>query len=71
MSNRRKTIVKWIGGGLIVAMIALQAVTRLLSGNLFYGNYYNQPLNPFLQLIIVASVLIAGIVLLWRYLRSR
>jgi len=67
--SRGKTIVKWIVGGLIVAIIALQGVARLLSGNIFYVNYYNQPLNSFGAFIVVASVLMAGMVLLWRYLK--
>ena len=66
-----KTVAKWIVGGLIVAIIALQAVARLLSGNIFYVNYYNQPLNSFGAFIVVASVLMAGMVLLWRYLKKK
>ena len=69
--SRGKTVAKWIVGGLIVAMIALQAITRMLSGNIFYVNYKNQPLNSFGALIVVASVLIAGMVLLWRYLKTK
>jgi hypothetical protein len=69
--SRGKTVAKWIVVGLIVAMITLQAVTRLLSGNIFYVNYKDQPLNSFGTLIVVASVLIAGMVLLWRYLKSK
>ncbi len=66
-----KTVAKWVVVGLIVAMISLQAVTKMLSGNIFYVNYKNQPLNSFGALIVVASVLIAGMVLLWRYLKSK
>jgi hypothetical protein len=69
--SRGKTVAKWIVGGLIVAIIALQAVAGLLSGNIFYANYYKQPLNSFGALIAVASVLIAGIVLLCRSLKSK
>ena len=69
--SRGKTVAKWIVVGLIVGMIALQAVTGLLSGKLFYVNYYHQPLNPFGGLIVVASVLLAGMVLLCRYLKSK
>jgi hypothetical protein len=69
--SRGKTVAKWIVGGLIVAIIALQGVARLLSGNIFYVNYYNQPLNSFGAFIVVASVLMAGMVLLWRYLKSK
>jgi hypothetical protein len=69
--SRGKTVAKWIVGGLAVAIIALQAVARLSSGNIFYVNYYNQPLNSFGVLIAVASVLIAGMILLWRYLKSK
>jgi len=69
--SRGKTVAKWIVGGLIVAMIALQAITKMLSGNIFYVNYKNQPLNSFGALIVVASVLIAGMVLLWRYLKTK
>jgi len=69
--SRGKTVAKWIVGGLAVAIIALQAVARLLSGNIFYVNYYNQLLNSFGVLIAVASVLIAGIVLLCRSLKSK
>jgi len=69
--SRGKTVAKWIVGGLIVAMIALQAITRMLFGNIFYVNYKNQPLNSFGALIVVASVLIAGVVLLWRYLKTK
>jgi hypothetical protein len=69
--SRGKTVAKWIVGGLIVAVISLQAVARLLSGNIFYVNYYNQPLNSLGALIAVASVLIAGMVLLWRYLKNK
>jgi len=68
---RGKTIAKWIVGGLIIAVIFLQAVTGLLSGNIFYVNYYKLPLNSLGALITVASVLIAGMVLLWRYLKSK
>jgi hypothetical protein len=67
--SRGKTIAKWTVGGLIVAIIALQGISRLLSGNIFYVNYYNQPLNSFGAFIVVASVLMAGMVLLWRYLK--
>ena len=66
-----KTVVKWVVFGLIIAMITLQAVSKFFSGNIFYHNYKNQPLNSFGVLIIVASVLIAGMVLLWRYLKSK
>ena len=69
--SRGKTVAKWMVGGLIVAVIFLQAVARLKSGNIFYVNYYNQPLNSFGALIVVASALIAGMVLLWRHLKSR
>jgi ABC-type nickel/cobalt efflux system permease component RcnA len=69
--SRGKTVAKWMVGGLIVAVIFLQAVGRLLSGNIFYVNYYNQPLNTFGALIAVALVLLAGIVLLWRCLKSQ
>jgi hypothetical protein len=69
--SRGKTVAKWIVSGLIVAVISLQAVARLLSGNIFYVNYYNQPLNSFGALVAVASVLIAGMVLLWRYLKNK
>ena len=69
--SRGKTVAKWIVGGLFVAIIVLQAVAGLLSGNIFYVNYYNQPLNSFGVLIAVASVLIAGMILLWRYLKSK
>jgi hypothetical protein len=69
--SRGKTVAKWMVGGLIVAVIFLQAVARLKSGNIFYVNYYNQPLNSFGPLIVVASVLIGGIILLWRYLKSK
>ena len=69
--SRVKTVAKWIVGGLIVAIIALQAVARLLSGNIFYVNYYNQPLNSFVALIVLASVLIAGTILSWRHLKSK
>ena len=69
--SRGKTVAKWIVGGLSIAVISLQAVARLKSGNIFYVNYYNRPLNSFGVLIFVASVLIAGMVLLWRYLKSK
>jgi hypothetical protein len=69
--SRGKTVAKWIVIGLIVAIISLQAGARLISGNIFYVNYKNQPLNSFGALIVVASVLIAGMVLLWRYLNSK
>jgi hypothetical protein len=69
--SRGKTVAKWMVGGLIVAVIFLQAVARLKSGNIFYVSYYNQPLNSFGSLIVVASVLIGGIILLWRYLKSK
>jgi hypothetical protein len=69
--SRLKTIVKWVVIGLIVPVVSLQAVSRLLSGNIFYVNHYNQPLNSFGAFIVVASVLIAGMVLLWRRLKSR
>ena len=69
--SRAKTIVKWVVIGLIVAIISLQAVSRLLSGNIFYVNYKNQPLNSFGALTVVAAVLIAGMALLWRSLKSR
>src|SRR5215813_7037053 len=70
-TSKRKTVVKWIVVGLSIAVIALRAVAGLLSGNIFYVNYKNQPLNSFGALIVVASVLIAGMVLLWRRLKSR
>ena len=69
--SRVKTVAKWIVGGLIVAIIALQAVVGLLSGNIFYVNYYKQAFNSFGALITVAAVLIAGIVLFWRYFKSK
>jgi ABC-type nickel/cobalt efflux system permease component RcnA len=69
--SRGKKVAKWIVVSLIVAIIALQAVAGLLSGNIFYVNYKNQPLNSFGALIIVATVLIAGMVLLWRYLKNK
>ena len=69
MSKRKKGGM-WKIYGLIVALIALQAVAGLLSGNIFYVNYKNQPLNSFGALIIVAIVLMAGMVLLWRRLKS-
>jgi hypothetical protein len=69
--SKGKTVAKWIVGGLVVAIVTLRAVTGLLSGNIFYTNYYDQPLNSFGVLIAVASVLIAGMVLLWRYLKSK
>ena len=69
--SRGKTVAKWIVGGLAIAIIVLQAVAGLLSGNIFYVNYYKQPLNSLGALITVASVLIAGMVLLWRYLKSK
>ena len=69
--SRGKTVAKWIVGGLIIAAIFLQAVVGLLSGNIFYVNYYNQPLNSFGVFIVVASVLIAGMVLLWRGLKGK
>jgi uncharacterized membrane protein YedE/YeeE len=69
--SRGKTVVKWVVIGLIVAIITLQAVSRFFSGNIYYLNYKNQPINSFGVLTIVASVLIAGIVLLWRCLKSR
>jgi hypothetical protein len=69
--SRGKTVVKWVVIGLTVAIITLQAVSKFFSGNIFYLNYKNQPLNSFGVLTIVASVLIAGIVLLWRCLKSR
>jgi len=68
--SRGKTVVKWVVIGLTVAIITLQAVSKFFSGNIFYLNYKNQPLNSFGVLTIVASVLIAGIVLLWRCLKS-
>ena len=68
--SRGKTILKCVVIGLLVATIFLQAVARLLSGNIFYVNYKNQPLNSFGALIVVAIVLMAGIVLLWRRLRA-
>ena len=68
--SRAKTVVKWVVIGLGVAIVFLQAVARLLSGNIFYVNYKNQPLNSFGALIVVAIVLMAGIVLLWRRLKS-
>jgi len=69
--SRGITVAKWIVGGLILAIIFLQALAGLLSGNIFYVNYYKQPLNSFGALIVVASVLIAGMVMLWRYLKSK
>jgi hypothetical protein len=69
--SRGKTVVKWLVIGLMVAMIFLQAVARLLSGNIFYVNYKNQPLNSFGVLILVAIILMAGMVLLWQRLKSR
>ena len=69
--SRGKTVAKWIVGGLFVAIMVLQAVAGLLSGNIFYVNYYKQPLNSLGALIAVALILIAGIVLLWRYLKSK
>jgi hypothetical protein len=69
--SRIKTLTKWIVVGLIAAVIALQAIARLSSGNIFYVNYKNQPLNSFGAFIVVASALIAGTVLLWRYLKSK
>lgn len=69
--SRAKTVVKWLVVGLIIAIITLQAVSKFFSGNIFYLNYKNQPLNSFGALIVVASVLLAGMVLLWRYLKSR
>lgn len=68
--SRGKTVVKWVAIGLIVAMIFLQAVAKLLSGNIFYANYKNQPLNSFGVLILVTIVLMAGMVLLWRRIKS-
>jgi hypothetical protein len=69
--SRGNTVVKCVVIGLIVGAIFLQAVARLLSGNFFYVNYKNQPLNSFGALIVVAIVLMAGKVLLWRRLKSR
>jgi hypothetical protein len=69
--SRGKTVVKCLVIGLIVGAIFLQAVARLQSGNIFYVNYKNQPLNSFGALTVVASVLIAGIALLRRWLTSR
>jgi Ca2+/H+ antiporter len=69
--SRAKTVVKCVVIGLLVATIFLQAVARLLSGNIFYVNYKNQPLNSFGALIVVAIVLMAGMILLWRRLKSR
>jgi len=69
--SRGKTVAKWMVGGLIIAVIFLQAVAGLLSGNIFYVNYYHLPLNSFGAFIAVASVLLAGIVLLWWYLKSK
>jgi Na+/phosphate symporter len=66
-----KTVVKWLVVGLIIAIITLQSVSKFFSGNIFYLNYKNQPLNSFGALIVVASALIAGMVLLWRHLKSR
>ena len=68
--SRGKTVVKRVVIGLIVGAIFLQAVASLLSGNIFYVNYKNQPLNSFGVLILVAIVLMAGMVLLWRRLKS-
>src|SRR5262245_679984 len=70
MSKRKKDRM-WIMYGLLVALIALQAVSGLISGNIFYVNYKNQPLNSFGALIVVAAFLIAGMVLLWRRLKGR
>ena len=67
----RKTVVKWLVVGLIIAIITLQSVSKFFSGNIFYLNYKNQPLNSFGALIVVASALIAGMVLSWRHLKSR
>jgi hypothetical protein len=50
--SKRKKVGKWIIYGLFVALIALQAVAGLLSGNIFYVNYKNQPLNSFGALIV-------------------
>ena len=69
--SKGKTVVKGVAIGLIVAIIFLQAVAGLLSGNIFYVNYKNQPLNSFGALFVVAIVLMAGMVLLWRRLKSR
>jgi hypothetical protein len=69
--SRGKTVVKCVAIGLIVTTIFLQAVARLLSGNIFYLNYKNQPLNSFGAFIIVAIVLMPGMVLLWRRFMSR
>jgi hypothetical protein len=68
--SRGKTVVKGVAIGLIVAIIFLQAVARLLSGNIFYVNYKNQPLNSIGVLILVAIVLMAGTVLLWRRIKN-
>jgi hypothetical protein len=68
--SRGKTVVKYAIIGLIVGAIFLQAVASLLSGNIFYVNYKNQPLNSFGVLILVAIVLMAGMVLFWRRLKS-
>ena len=69
--SKREKVGKWIIYGLFVALIALQAVAGLLSGNIFYVNYKNQPLNSFGALIVVAAFPIAGMVLLWRRLKGR
>jgi hypothetical protein len=69
--SRGKTVAKWTVGGIILAVIFLQAVAGLFSGNIFYVNYYKQPLNSFGVLVAVASVPIAGMILLWRYLKSK
>jgi hypothetical protein len=67
---RGKKVAEWIAVSLVVAIIALQAASKLISGNIFYTNYKNLPLNVFGALIVVAAVLIAGMVYFWRNLNS-
>ena len=69
---RKRTFLSWVVGAVLVIVLAAQAISDLVARN-FWGrvNYYGQPVDPILQIIILLAILIIGAVGLWMRFKTK
>ncbi|MCL5282516.1 MAG: hypothetical protein M1376_21725 [Planctomycetes bacterium] len=53
-------------------LLAHQAITSIVTGDYVMGeNYMGQPVGPGLQLVVLATALVVGIVAVWQYFHPK
>ena len=70
--DSRKKLFLTIGVIVLLCLsIAYQAVTGLIRGEIGSENYYGQPVDPVVQLLVLVVLAIVGVVLAWQYFHKK